>query len=187
MASPLSVSELDPLSPKASVASNVGTSSPKIPKSKPQYNTQKKGSYPSTGKYFTSNQKGGLNTTLWFGIAIVVIVAVTIAIIVGIIAHYGKELRRCRHELEKHKRESTHAQQLLENRLQQLDNQNFDFPPEQPMENMEEGPWVTEGTDPMGSRTKRDGAMMGDVIMDRELRNRQRLSSGGPLMFQPRV
>lgn len=181
MASPLSVSELDPLSPKASVVSNVGTSSPKMPKSKPQYTTQKKTSYPSSGY-----QKGGLNTTLWFGIAIVVIVAVTIAIIVGIIAHYGKELRRCRHELEKHKRESTHAQQLLENRLQQLDNQNFDFPPEQPMESMEEGPWVTEGTDPMGSRTKRDGAMMGDVIMDRELRNRQRLSTG-PLMFQPRV
>lgn len=183
MTSPLSVSELDPLSPKASVVSNVGTSSPKASKPKPQYTQQKKYNYPSSTKY-SSNSKP--NTTLWFGIAIVVIVAITIAIIVGIIAHYGKELRRCRHELDKHKRESAHAQQLLENRMQQLDSQNYDFPPEEPMvENMDGTPWVTEGTDPMGSRTKRDGALMGDVIMDRELRNRQRLSPG-TMMFPPR-
>lgn len=184
MASPLSVSELDPLSPKASVVSDVaGNSTPSKPKSKPQYIQSKKASAPSSPKFNTKSGISGINTTLWFGIAIVVIVAVTIAIIVGIIAHYGKELRRCRNELDKHKRESAHAQQLLENRMQQLDNQNFDFPPEEPM--MEETPWVPEGTDPMGSRTKRDGAMMGDVIMDRELRNRQRLSPG-TLMFPPR-
>lgn len=185
MATPLSVSELDPLTPKASSVS-VQQSKPSQPKPSqaPKYKPQQQYSSAPKKSFFNS----GKNTTLWFGIAIVVIVTITIAIIVGLIAHYGKELRKCRHELEKHKRESAHAQQLLENRMQQMDSQNYDFPPEEPiMDGMggTETPWVTEGTDPMGSRTKRDGAMMGDVIMDRELRNRQRLSPG-TLMFPPR-
>ena len=135
---------------------------------------------------FQINTKSWDKKTMYIAMAFVVVIAIAIAIIVVVITFYGNQLKKCRNELEHQKRQQFQNQQMLENRLRQMDvdesmseqgNNQGEISDADPNERNAE--WLSEGTDPMGTRTKRDGAVMGDTLMDRELRtNKVRVQPG---------
>lgn len=155
---------------------------PKVPKQSKQFHPPPQKSYSTfEPKVLAVNQK---TKVFYCVVAVVIVFVIILAFLIAGLVYYGNQLRKCKGELEKQKRENAHAQQMLENRIRQMD-QAADLPLEtvDEMQETEGNPsqspgWRAEGTDPSGTRTKRDGAMMGDMMMDRELRNKVRFQPG---------